>query len=186
VKGRAVTPGYWRNSEATRAAFDEDGYFRIGDALRWAEGDDPGQGLLFDGRIADDFKLANGEWVRTGRLSETLRAVLGGLAKHVVIVGQDRPFVSALISPDYDAGLTGDALSAAIQDRFASISWDELGTCSKVRRLLILATPLSQAKGELTVKGSVNSRAVHCARAMEIDLLYKESAAPPVINLARA
>ena len=184
VKGRAVTPGYWRNSEATRAAFDEEGYFRIGDALRWADDDDPGQGLRFDGRIADDFKLANGEWVRTAKLSETLRAALGGLAKHVVIVGQDRPFVAALINLEHDAGLTSEALSAEIQDRFAFISWDEPDMCRKVRRLLILPTPLSLANGELTEKGSVNSRAVQRTRAREIDLLYQESAFPSVINLA--
>jgi feruloyl-CoA synthase len=184
VKGRAVAPGYWRNSEATRAAFDEEGFFRIGDALRWADDDDPGHGLRFDGRIADDFKLANGEWVRTGRLGETLRAALGGLAQHVVIVGQDRPSVAALISLDNEVGLTGEALYAEIQERFASISWDEPGTCRKVRRLLILRTPLSLANGELTEKGSVNSRAVQHNRAEEIDLLYQESAAPSVINLA--
>jgi feruloyl-CoA synthase len=184
VKGRAVTPGYWRNSEATHAAFDEDGYFRIGDALRWIDDKDPGQGLCFDGRIADDFKLANGEWVRTGRLSEILQAALGGLAKHVVIVGQDRPFVAALISPDYDAGLTGEALAAEIQKCFAFISWDEPGTCRKVRRLLILPMALSLADGELTEKGSVNSRAVQLTRAREIDLLYQQGAFPPVINLA--
>jgi feruloyl-CoA synthase len=183
VKGHAVTPGYWRNSEATRAAFDEEGYFRIGDALHWADDHDPGQGLRFDGRIADDFKLANGEWVRTTKLSETLRAALGRLAKHAVIVGQDRPFVAALISPDYDAGPTGEALSAEIKDRFASISWDEPGTCRKVRRLVILPTPLSLANGELTEKGSVNSRAIQHTRAREIGLLYQEGAVPLVINL---
>jgi feruloyl-CoA synthase len=183
VKGHAVSPGYWRNSEATRSAFDEEGFFRIGDALRWAD-DDQGHGLRFDGRIADDFKLANGEWVRTGRLSATLRAALGGFAKHTVIVGQDRPFVAALISPDYETGIIGEALSAVIQDSFASISWEEPGTCRKVRRLLILQTPLSLANGELTEKGSVNTRAVHHSRAREIDLLYQESAFPSVINLA--
>ena len=184
VKGPAVTPGYWRNSEATRAAFDEEGYFRIGDALRWADDHDPGDGLRFDGRIADDFKLANGEWVRTGRLSETLRAALGGLARHAVIVGQDRPFVGALISLDYDVGLTREALSAEFQKRFASISWDEPGTCRKVRRLLILSTPLSLANGELTEKGSINSRVVQRTRAGEIALLYEGDIFPPVINLA--
>ena len=99
IKGLRVTQGYWRNADATRAAFDEEGYFRIGDALRWADDNDPGQGLSFDGRLADDFKLANGEWVRTGRLGETLLGALGGLAKHVVIVGQGRPFVAALVQP---------------------------------------------------------------------------------------
>ena len=101
-----------------------------------------------------------------------------------MIVGQDRPFAAALISPECDTGLSGEAFSAEIGARFASISWDEPGTSRKVRRLLILPTPLSLANGELTEKGSVNSRAVQHTRAREIDLLYKEGDAPHVINLS--
>ena len=183
IKGLAVTPGYWRNADATRAAFDEEGYFRIGDALRWADDNDPSQGLSFDGRVADDFKLANGEWVRTGRLGETLLAALGGLAKHVVIVGQDRPFVAALVSLESDLALTGRTLLAEIQKRFAAISWDEPGANRQVRRLFILPTPLSQASGELTEKGSVNSRIVQHTRSNEIDCLYRGDCSPSIVNL---
>jgi len=178
IKGLAVTPGYWRNSDATRAAFDEEGYFRIGDALRWADDNDPSQGLSFDGRVADDFKFANGEWVRTVRLSETLLTALGGLAKHVVIVGQDRLFVAALVSLESDCALTGKPLLAEIQKRFAAISWDEPGANRQVRRLFILPTPLSQVNGELTEKGSVNSRIVQHTRSKEIDCLYGRIISP--------
>lgn len=182
VKGLAVTPGYWRNAGATRAAFDEEGYFRIGDALRWADDNDPAQGLSFDGRIADDFKLSNGEWVRTSRLSEVLMAALSGLAKHVVIVGQDRPFVVALISTQSNRAPAGKALLAEIRKCSASLSW-ERGANRKVRRLLVLSTPLSHAKGELTEKGSVRSRTVQLTRSKEIDSLYRADICPSIIDL---
>ncbi len=183
VKGFAVTPGYWRDAGATRAAFDEEGYFRIGDALRWADNNDPAQGLSFDGRVADDFKLSNGEWVRTGRLSEMLLAALGGLAKHVVIVGQDRPFVAALVGLENGLAMTGKALRAEIQERFASMSWGESGASHKVRRLLILRAPLSHESGELTEKGSVNNRAAQHTRSKEINCLYREDLLSSIINL---
>ena len=183
IKGLAVTPGYWRNPDANRAAFDEEGYFRIGDALRWADDNDPAQGLSFDGRIADDFKLANGEWVRTCRLSEILLAALAGLAKHVVIVGQDRPFVAALISPESNPVLTGRPLRAEIQDRFASIIWDAPAASRQVRRLLILSTPLSPVNAELTEKGSVSSRTVQHTRSKEIECLYREGYFPSIVDL---
>jgi feruloyl-CoA synthase len=188
VSGLAVTPGYWRNEAATRAAFDDDGYFRIGDALRWTVDGDPAQGLSFDGRLAEDFKLANGEWVRTGRLAEVLTTALGGLVKQTVIIGPGRPFVTALLclGPEAPSGVSFNAgsLSGEIRQRIAEELAHGNASIRRVRRLLILDAPLSARALEITGKGSVNARLIERTRRNEIALLYGQHAAAPVIDLS--
>ena len=102
VRAPTVTPGYWRNPELTRKAFDEEGYYRFGDAVRFATPGDAAGGFLFDGRIAEDFKLATGTWVSVGPLRAALVAALAPLAKDAVIAGHDRDDVTALIFPDFE------------------------------------------------------------------------------------
>src|SRR5207344_2241063 len=92
LRGPHITPGYWRQDELTRDAFDEEGFYKIGDALKFVDPDDPGQGLLFDGRIAEDFKLSTGTWVSVGPLRARLVAAGRGLVQDVVIAGHDRNF----------------------------------------------------------------------------------------------
>ena len=104
LRGPNIMPGYWRQRELTAAAFDADGYYKLGDALKFQDPEDPGEGLLFDGRIAEDFKLATGTWVNVGPLRARLLAQLEPYARDVVIAGADCNEVGALIFPHLDAG----------------------------------------------------------------------------------
>src|SRR6185503_4913010 len=92
VRGPNVTPGYYRDEAMTRAAFDEEGFYRLGDAMTFVDPADPAKGLIFDGRLAEDFKLSTGTWVSVGPLRSKILAAAGGLAQDVVITGHDREF----------------------------------------------------------------------------------------------
>lgn len=193
VRGPNVTPGYWRLPEQTAAAFDTEGYYRLGDAVRLLNPADPAQGLLFDGRIAEDFKLASGTWVSVGPLRTQLIAALAPYAQDVVIAGLNCDFLTALIVPDLracaralgkpentiDAGtLVADAelrnrCRAALKKHAAL----NPGSSTSIAQAVLLAEPLSLDQGEITDKGSVNQRAVLSRRAALVDLLYEE--APP-------
>ena len=103
LKGPNITPGYWRDPERTAEAFDEEGFYRLGDAFRFADPDDASKGFYFDGRIAENFKLSTGTWVNAGALRAQLIDALGGLARDAVITGLDRDFVGAIVIPDMAA-----------------------------------------------------------------------------------
>src|SRR5215831_1380117 len=103
MKGPNITPGYWRAPALTAAAFDEEGFYKIGDALKFADANQPAKGLLFDGRIAEDFKLATGTWVSVGPLRMTFITQCAPLARDVVLAGPDRDELAALIIPDVEA-----------------------------------------------------------------------------------
>src|SRR5215469_14813967 len=103
LKGDNIMPGYWRAPELTADAFDAEGFYKIGDALKFADPADPAQGLLFDGRIAEDFKLATGTWVSVGPLRMAIVAQCAPLVRDVVLAGPDRDEVAALIIPDIEA-----------------------------------------------------------------------------------
>ena len=115
LKGANITPGYWRAPELTAEAFDDEGFYKIGDALKFADPADPAKGLLFDGRLAEDFKLATGTWVSVGPLRAAFIAHFAPLVRDVVLAGADRDEVTALVFPDLDAcrklapGLPADA-----------------------------------------------------------------------------
>ena len=100
LRGPNITPGYWRQRDLTAQAFDEEGFYQLGDALKFADPADPGAGLLFDGRIAEDFKLATGTWVSVGPLRARLIEQLEPYARDVVIAGADRDEIGALIFPE--------------------------------------------------------------------------------------
>ena len=113
-KGPNITPGYWRQPELTTEAFDEEGFYKIGDALKFADPADPSQGLLFDGRIAEDFKLSTGTWVSVGALRAQFIDHCAPLVRDAVIAGADRDDIAALVFPDVEAcrrlaGLAADA-----------------------------------------------------------------------------
>ena len=193
LKGANITPGYWRAPQLTAAAFDDEGFYRIGDALKFADPDDPAKGLLFDGRLAEDFKLATGTWVSVGPLRAAFIAHFAPLARDVVFAGPDRDEVTALVFPDFDAcrkaapGAAADmpARSLLADPRvmaefarhldsfFAAAS----GTSSRVTRVILLREPPSLDLGEMTDKGSINQRAVLANRAQSVEELYAE--APP-------
>jgi feruloyl-CoA synthase len=192
VKGPAVTPGYWRDAALTRAAFDDEGFYRLGDAVRLIDPADPAKGLCFDGRIGEDFKLANGSWVSVGPLRAELISALAPVAQDVVIAGLDADFVAVLIIPDVEACATMlDCPRTVTRSELAGhpglLSWirQRLGAHARanpassrsVRRGRILPVAPSLDRGEITDKGSINQRAVLRHHADLVAELY--SAAPP-------
>ena len=193
LKGANITPGYWRAPELTAAAFDDEGFYRIGDALKFADPADPAKGLLFDGRLAEDFKLATGTWVSVGPLRAAFIAHFAPLARDVVFAGPDRDEVTALVFPDFDAcrkaapGAAADIparllladphVMAEFGRRLDAFFAAASGTSSRVTRIILLHEPPSLDLGEMTDKGSINQRAVLANRAPLVEELYAD--APP-------
>lgn len=192
VRGPGVTPGYWRQPELTAQAFDLEGFYRLGDAVRLIDPEHPTRGLKFDGRIGEDFKLANGTWVSVGPLRAELIGVLAPAAQDVVIAGLDTEFVAILVITDVDAcekllsstgplnraELAGEPrLLAWIQQRLAAHARANPASSRCVRRARILPIAPSLDRGEITDKGSINQRAVLSHHADLVGELY--SAAPP-------
>lgn len=187
VKGPNVTPGYWRNEALTAEAFDEEGFYCLGDALRFADPEDPAKGFFFDGRIAENFKLATGTWVSVGTLRAKLVDALGGLARDAVIVGENQDYLGALLVPFRpaiaklvpggetleDASLyTHPTLRQTIAERLGRYNAGATGSSMRIRRVMFLAEPLSFERGEVTDKGSVNQRAVRSNRSDLVTLVY--------------
>ncbi len=202
LRGVNITPGYWRAPELTAAAFDEEGFYKLGDALKFEDPADPAKGLLFDGRLAEDFKLATGTWVSVGPLRAAFIAHGAPLVRDVVLAGPDRDDVAALIIPDLDAcrklapDLAPDASAAVVladgrvRDTFArllgALSDPSRGTSARVRRAILLAEPPSLDVGEITDKGSINQRAVLAHRAALVETLYADPPPADVIAAGRS
>jgi feruloyl-CoA synthase len=199
AKGPNVTPGYWRQPELTAAAFDEEGFYKFGDAIKPADANDFDAGFDFDGRIAEDFKLASGTWVSVGPLRARFVAACAPLVRDVVISGINRDEVSALVVLDLDGcrlinpTLVFDDLAAtaadplireAFRDRLTRFLATSTGSSTRITRAILLDTPLSIDKGEVTDKGSINQRAVLDARSALIDQLYSPTPAAHVITLS--
>ncbi len=190
LRGPNITPGFWRQEELTRAAFDEDGYYKLGDALKFIDPARPELGLLFDGRISEDFKLATGTWVSVGPLRAQLIAVLAPYIRDVVIAGHDRDYVSVLLIPDITAcraacdGLAADAtesdtlahpaLLAKLRHELTVLAAAATGSSTRVLRAALLHVPPSIDAGEITDKGSINQRAVLAHRAELVAALYAD------------
>jgi len=187
LRGPHITPGYWRQKDLTRDAFDEEGFYKIGDALKFVDPDDPGQGLLFDGRIAEDFKLSTGTWVSVGPLRARLVDHFAPYVRDVVFAGADRNDIAALVFPDIEAcrklgGLSSAASPAEIAESpsvrakfaelLAKLAAASSGSSTRVGRVILMADPPSMDKGEMTDKGSINQRAVLKNRAALVDELY--------------
>jgi feruloyl-CoA synthase len=192
AKGPNVTPGYWRQPELTQAAFDEEGFYKFGDALKLAVPGDFDAGFDFDGRIAEDFKLASGTWVSVGPLRARFVAACAPLVRDVVIAGINRDEISALVVLDLDgcrlinpalapgdiATAASDAkVRAAFVKRFKKFLATSTGSSTRVTRAVLLDTSLSIDRGEVTDKGSINQRAVLDHRSGLIEQLY--APAPP-------
>jgi feruloyl-CoA synthase len=197
VNGPNVTPGYWRAPELTAKAFDEEGFYRLGDTFTFADPADPARGLLFGGRIAEDFKLATGTWVHVGPLRAAIMEALAPLARDAVIAGLDRPDIGLLIFPDPEACrrfLSDPSLDPAalirhprilgeFRARLARLAAVATGSSNRVVRALLLSEPPSLDAGEMTDKGSLNQRAVLARRAALVEALYAVPPAPDVIRL---
>jgi feruloyl-CoA synthase len=184
VKGDNVFPGYRHNDAATRDAFDDEGYYRIGDAGHLLDEADPLQGIVFDGRVAEDFKLSSGTWVSVG----TLRlAVVSGLAPHVqdaVITGHDRREVGALLFLTEAArALPPEALTGQLRAGLRALASEGGGSSQMPVRALVLPDAPNAAAGEMTDKGYLNQRLALARRAGEVEALYAEPDDPRVITL---
>jgi feruloyl-CoA synthase len=195
-RGPNVMPGYWRAPEQTAAAFDEEGYYRTGDAARFVDPADPSRGLAFDGRIAEDFKLSSGTFVSVGPLRARVIAAGDPLVWDAVVAGQDRDDIGLLIFPrldevrvrfGLDAALpAAEVVAAAPVRAFFEALMDRLwadgtGSASRPARALLLDEPPHIDRGEVTDKGTINQRAVLRHRAALVDRLYAEPLEPEVI-----
>jgi feruloyl-CoA synthase len=198
LKGPNITPGYWRRPDLTKEAFDEEGYYKIGDAVKFVDATDPSQGLLFDGRLAEDFKLLSGTWVSAGALRAQLVDHCAPLVRDAVIAGMNRDAIAALVFPDVEAcrklsGLAADAPPAAVlgdaklRDEFCrrlnALARQSTGGSTRICRLILMAEPPSLDAGEATDKGSINQRAVLTRRAKVVEELYADKQSPNVISI---
>jgi len=170
VRGPNVMPGYYKRPDLTREAFDEEGFYRIGDAVRFADADDPAKGIVFDGRVAEDFKLTSGTWVNVGAVRVKLIAAADPLVQDAVITGHDRDEIGALVflsAAAKDRSDVRERLSAALAKLAA-----EGGSSTHPRRLLVMSEPPLIDANEITDKGYINQRAVLERRAPLVEKLY--------------
>jgi feruloyl-CoA synthase len=186
-KGPNITSGYWRNHEATNESFDEEGFFCTGDAVKWIDENDIHQGLKFDGRIAEDFKLSTGTFVSVGPLRAKIIAAGAPYIQDVVITGLNEKEVGALILPALipcrrvlglsDSATLADVashpqLQKAMADMVTELAKSATGSASRIARAVVLTDPPNIDKGEITDKGSINQRAVLKERADLVATLY--------------
>jgi feruloyl-CoA synthase len=184
VKGPNVTPGYYRAPELTAAAFDEEGYYRSGDAAKLVDENDPNRGVMFDGRIAENFKLTTGTWVAVGTLRTRLLSVAGVL-QDAVICGHDSEYVAALawVNQSEARDLGPAKLREHLAGALARLN-EGAGSASRIERLLLLEQPPSLDAGEITDKGYLNQRRCLECRAAAVARLYAEPPDPDVIRPA--
>ena len=198
ARGPNVTPGYWRQPDLTRAAFDEEGFYKFGDALKPADVNDFDAGFDFDGRIAEDFKLASGTWVSVGPLRARFIAACAPLVRDVVIAGINRDEISALVILDLDGcrlinpKLSADDIAAAANDASVRSAFRErgerllagaTGSSTRITRAILFDAALSIDRGEVTDKGSINQRAVLEHRKDLVEELYAAAPSARVITL---
>jgi feruloyl-CoA synthase len=181
VKGPHIFPGYRHNEAATKAAFDDDGWYRIGDAGYLDEEDNPGSGIVFNGRVAEDFKLTSGTWVNVGSLRLSVVTALAPLALDVVVTGHDRSEVGVLVFLTETARkLPPGEVAATVRHALQRMKIGAGSSQAPTRALLLPDAP-SMAAGEVTDKGYINQRLVLHRRAAEVELLYGNPASPRLI-----
>ncbi len=173
VRGPNVTPGYVERDDLTRAAFDDEGFYITGDAMKLREPESPERGLVFDGRVAEDFKLTTGTWVHVGALRTRLIAACDPVVQDAVITGHDRNDIGALVFLTA-AGLamSPDVVRVRIASALAAMAAETGASSSTVRRAMVLDEPPSLDAGEITDKGYIHQRAVLERRAAHVELLH--------------
>jgi feruloyl-CoA synthase len=169
-----VTPGYYHRADLTQAAFDDEGFYRIGDAVRFADPADPAKGIVLDGRVAEDFKLSTGTWVNVGAVRVRLIDAADPLIQDAVITGHDRNEVGALVflSPG-----SKDMSHAAVASRLSGVLKklaEDGGSSTYPARLLVMTEPPSIDANEITDKGYMNQRAVLERRSALVEKMYSE------------
>ena len=185
VRGPSITPGYFEDPEKTADAFDDEGFFKTGDAMKFIDPGDPNRGMRFDGRLAEDFKLGTGTWVRAAELRMELLGLLAPLAADLVVTGADRSGIGLMIFPNMGAveaaGFGTDAEGGVLTDRLllgelrrrlAERAREVTGSSVQVARALVLAEPPSMGEGEMTAKGNLNYRRVQERREDLLERLY--------------
>jgi feruloyl-CoA synthase len=188
VHSPSLMPGYWQDAENTAKGFDEEGYYKFGDAFRFADAADPAKGFYFDGRVTEDFKLLTGTWVSVGPLRARIIAAFAPLVRDVVITGHDRNEIGGLVFPDLEACrsllpeadckqpdhavLASTPVRTAFTRGLAMMAKEGGGSSTRVVRLLLLDEPPSIDANEITDKGSLNQRAVLARRAALVAELY--------------
>jgi feruloyl-CoA synthase len=196
ARGPMVTPGYFGRPDLTAEAFDEDGFYRTGDAVALADPGDPNAGLVFRGRLAEDFKLETGTFVRVGAVRTALLSALPVLSD-AVLAGENRAFVSALawLNATEAGRLLGEEpqpageliIHAGLQEALARALAehnDAAGSSARIERLLVMARPADLDAGEITDKGYVNQRKVLACRAALVEMLYADPVPAGVIVAA--
>ncbi|MGH6924871.1 MAG: feruloyl-CoA synthase [Propylenella sp.] len=191
LKGPNITPGYWRDPKLTAEAFDEEGFYKLGDALRFAVPFDAAKGFLFDGRLAENFKLRTGTWVHVGALRAKLVNEFGGLVRDAVIAGEDRDELGALLLPfmpalrelipngaklNEVAVVAHPRIRGCLRERLSMHAAGATGSASRVVRVLVMEREPSIDKGEVTDKGSLNQRAMLRHNADLIEALFSDDA----------
>ena len=181
VRGPNVTPGYYQRADLTAAAFDDEGFYRIGDAVKLASDSDPARGIVFDGRVAEDFKLTTGTWVHAGLVRVKLIAAGNPVIQDAVVTGHDRNEVGALVflNPGAAKDLSNEEIREKLSQALKRLS-GESGSSTHPVRLLVMSEPPQIDAGEITDKGYINQRAVLERRAGLVEQLY--SGAPEVVT----
>ena len=197
-RGKNVFPGYWRQPELTDTVFDEEGFYCTGDALKFVDKDDPNKGMIFDGRIAEDFKLNTGTWVRVGNLRAQLIAAGNGLIQDVVITGHDNEFVGAIVFPGIDhckqlVNLSNEGslneiskhpiIKEHLKQVLAGMAVRATGSASLIKRAVFADFNLSIDKGEITNKGTVNQRVTVQNHPDIVKKIYSPSPGDDVIEI---
>ncbi len=199
VKGPNVTPGYLNRPDLTGAAFDEDGFYKIGDAGRFAAPERPSCGIAFDGRVAEDFKLDTGTWVHVGTLRLAVLAAAAPLLQDAIVTGQDREYIGMLAWPnlqgcreicrDGDGSQPAEALLRSkevvehLRKSLTEFNARQQGSATRVRRIMLMTTPPSIDANEITDKGYINQRAALERRKDLVERLYAENPDPEVVIL---
>jgi len=198
VKGPTVTPGYLKRPDLTAAAFDEEDFYCLGDAAKFFDESAPEKGLVFDGRVTEDFKLDTGTWVSAGTLRAQAVAAASPLLQDCVVCGHDKAFVALLAWPNLGAAkdiaaeshrTTPDELINApkvrefLRTRFAAHNVQASGSSSKIRRVLLMSEPLSIDGHEITDKGYINQHATIERRHKLVELLYAPAPPDDVIEI---
>jgi feruloyl-CoA synthase len=186
-KGENIMPKYWRNEEASAKAFDEEGFYITGDALKFVNPENPNEGMIFDGRIAEDFKLDTGTWVSVGTLRTKFIEAGKGFIQDVVITGHDKSFIGAIVFPEMDYLRNNFNIKNAIHEEIAlnsdilshlekivlEFKTQSTGSSTSIKKAIISPFTLSAEKGEITDKGSINQRAVLENRKEIVDRIYQ-------------
>jgi feruloyl-CoA synthase len=194
VRGPNVTPGYYKREDLAREAFDADGFYKIGDAGKLADPDDPAKGILFDGRVAEDFKLLTGSWVSVGTIRIAAIAAGAPVIQDAVVAGHDRDQVGLLVFPSpvgaaEVAGLdshtavpelaANEKVREALRAGLAAYNSENPGSSTRIGRVLMMKEPPVADANEITDKGYINQRAVLERRASLVETLFSD--APEVL-----